>query len=341
MISCSSSGDAIDKIPPKRYILQMENLETTVNISIPPESSSPSATVSPGDGELLEIGRIVTRTGEIEHRLAELGGSGSGLREKSESVSGLTPDVRRKLAFIGSIRNQVAHEGGMTISPEEITRFHAAAAEVLAALAALPASSESVSSGSTTTTTEDEPPPVRRSRKKTEPDKRTLPEAEEKSLPFALVPMAHLVFGLQRLFDGVIPAVVPLLLLLLESVSLILIPVGVKLHSPAAVCCGGALLAGCVGAGALDAFRRPLEARPPGWLVWIPGLNWFYFCGRMFQSFAYLSLFEGIVILGAWGAALLLAARGEWLAAAGVGAASYGVSVLVWFHSQYNGAGVA
>ena len=292
------------------------------------------------DDELLEIGRIVARTGEIEHRLTELGGSGTGLREKSESVSELTPDVRRKLAFIGSVRNRAAHEGGETISPEEITRFHAVAGEVLTALAAPSVPAEAVPAGNSA---EDEKSEARRSRKKTARNKRMPADSGEegKSLPFALVPMAHLVFGLQRLFDGVIPAAVPLLLLLLECVSLILIPVGVHHGSPVAAFCGGVLLAGCVGAGALDAFRLPADARPAGWLIWVPGINCFYFLCRMFQTLGYLSLFEGIVILGVWCAALLLAARGEWIAASAVGAASYGVSVLVWFHAQYNGAGVA
>ena len=78
---------------------------------------------------------MITLTRQIESRLVALGASGNGLREKSESLAGrFPPEVEKLLAFIGCIRNRIAHEDQAGISPEELQFFEEAVAAVLAEL---------------------------------------------------------------------------------------------------------------------------------------------------------------------------------------------------------------
>ena len=113
---------------------------------------------TPDPQEIEVAGKVITLTRQIESRLVALGASGNGLREKSESLAGrFPPEVEKLLAFIGCIRNRIAHEDQAGISPEELQFFEEAVAAVLAELK-LPGETTAEPSGTPAATLPPPPP---------------------------------------------------------------------------------------------------------------------------------------------------------------------------------------
>ncbi|MDR0933459.1 MAG: hypothetical protein LBM70_10655 [Victivallales bacterium] len=87
------------------------------------------------DEQLLITGRVINATRKIESKLEECGASGSGLREKTDSLkSDLSDEIKRLIRVIGNTRNRVAHENGATLRSDDLAFFEKAVNSVLAEL---------------------------------------------------------------------------------------------------------------------------------------------------------------------------------------------------------------
>ncbi len=285
------------------------------------------------DSQEIEVaGKVITLTRQIESRLVALGASGSGLREKTESLAGrLSPEVEKLLAFLGCIRNRIAHEDQARITPEELQFFEEAAAAVLEELGvpqeaaakpqppAQPAKSQPAPAIPAAAPAENIPPgtPV---------------SSEESAIPrqAGWIPLLHLVYALSLAGAALRPARRILLLGVLE-LGLIALCLFALLE-------GHFYLAGLAGSLFLlsyaaifyEGWFRSRERIPPAFFL-IPGANLAWLLRELLRLTGWFRLAAAFTILAVWVVAILLAFRREFIAAGVLALLSYLVSVAATF----------
>ena len=202
---------------------------------------------TPNSQEIEVAGKVITLTRQIESRLVALGASGNGLREKSESLAGKFPrEVEKLLAFIGCIRNRIAHEDQPGISPEELQFFEEAVAAVLEELK-LPGETAAESAGTPAATLPPPPPPpapvtppepavsatpVKPAARPSSPQSKATapsqpavaPPARPELVPSLAgrIPLLHLAYAVELAYTALRPARRPLFLALLEVGAVVL-----------------------------------------------------------------------------------------------------------------------
>ncbi len=276
----------------------------------------------PTEQQLLETGRIIAFTREIETRMAACGAVGNGLREKSDSLAGrLPPETGRLLAFIGSVRNRVAHEAGTTVSHEEFQLFEEACAAIRKELDQITPPQEDQSPQT--------PAVSRRGEMRMEPEtpepSAAPPESGGEWLTVAArIPGAHLLYAFRQLFLSV--GTEGGVMLGLFAAELAGIGLGVRSFLlrewlPAGI--GATIVGSCWLYGVIDGFRRRGEHRIPAPLWLLPGVDLLYFLARFAVKTGWALFLESAIILGVWGGAIHLAATGEIPAALLLGFLSY------------------
>lgn len=271
------------------------------------------------EAQLLATGRVIAAARKIESRLVDCGGSGSGLREKVESLgSRLSPDTVRLINHIGGVRNRFAHESNVELRPDELQLFEEAAEAVLEDLDLL-ASGEG-----------GEPEkPKRSSRRKPaedageseEPEEPELePEDAEKALPpwsspvWSCLPGPHLVYAVLTAWNAFGDGKLHLLLFLAELLSLTTLGFSVWLESVPLAVAGGCLFAVVWLCGLLLGLRGRKAGEELGFSP-VPLLNLFWFLRKVIVLADPARLVVAVAILGVWLAAIQLAVYGEYTAA--------------------------
>lgn len=310
---------------------------------------------TPNSQEIEVAGKVITLTRQIESRLVALGASGNGLREKSESLAGKFPrEVEKLLAFIGCIRNRIAHEDQPGISPEELQFFEEAVAAVLEELK-LPGETAAESAGTPAATLPPPPPPpapvtppestgsatpvkpaARPSSpqsKATAPSQPAVPPPSRPELVPLLagrIPLLHLAYAVELAYTALRPARRPLFLALLEVGSVIL--------AVFALLDGIYYLAGLAGSIFLlsyaailyEGWFRSTERLPLAFFL-IPGANLLWVLRELLRLTGWLRLAAAFTILAVWMVAIFLVLRREFLAAGILALLSYLVSVAATF----------
>lgn len=307
---------------------------------------------TPDPQEIEVAGKVITLTRQIESRLVALGASGNGLREKSESLAGrFPPEVEKLLAFIGCIRNRIAHEDQAGISPEELQFFEEAVAAVLAELK-LPGETTAESSGTPAATLPPPPPapspaPVsppestgsatleKPSARTNSPQSRATvpsqpavaPPARPELVPplAGRIPLLHLAYAVELALTALRPARRPLFLALLE--------VGAVVLAVFALLDGIYYLAGLAGSIFLlsyaailyEGWFRSAERLPLPFFL-IPGANLLWVLRELLRLTGWFRLAAAFTILAVWVVAIFLAFRREFSAAGILAMLSYAVS---------------
>ena len=310
---------------------------------------------TPNSQEIEVAGKVITLTRQIESRLVALGASGNGLREKSESLAGKFPrEVEKLLAFIGCIRNRIAHEDQPGISPEELQFFEEAVAAVLEELK-LPGETAAESAGTPAATLPPPPPPpapvtppestgsatpVKPAARPSSPQSKATapsqpavaPPARPELVPSLAgrIPLLHLTYAVELAYTALRPARRPLFLALLEVGSVIL--------AVFALLDGIYYLAGLAGSIFLlsyaailyEGWFRSAERLPLAFFL-IPGANLLWILRELLRLTGWFRLAAAFTILAVWIVALFLILRREFLAAGILALLSYLVSVAATF----------
>ena len=312
---------------------------------------------TPNSQEIEVAGKVITLTRQIESRLVALGASGNGLREKSESLAGKFPrEVEKLLAYIGCIRNRIAHEDQPGISPEELQFFEEAVAAVLEELK-LPGKTAAESAGTPAATLPLPPPapapapvpppestgsatpekpaarPSSSQSKATAPSQPAVaPPARPELVPSLAgrIPLLHLAYAVELAYTALRPARRPLFLALLEVGSVIL--------AVFALLDGIYYLAGLAGSIFLlsyaailyEGWFRSAERLPLAFFL-IPGANLLWILRELLRLTGWFRLAAAFTILAVWIVALFLILRREFLAAGILALLSYLVSVAATF----------
>ncbi len=309
---------------------------------------------TPNPQEIEVAGKVITLTRQIESRLVALGASGNGLREKSESLAGKFPrEVEKLLAFIGCIRNRIAHEDQPGISPEELQFFEEAVAAVLEELK-LPGETAAESAGTPAATLPPPPPPpapvtppestgsatpVKPAARTSSPRSRAAssqpavpPPSRPELVPLLAgrIPLLHLAYAVELAYTALRPARRPLFLALLEVGSVIL--------AVFALLDGIYYLAGLAGSIFLlsyaailyEGWFRSAERLPLAFFL-IPGANLLWILRELLRLTGWFRLAAAFTILAVWIVALFLILRREFLAAGILALLSYLVSVAATF----------
>lgn len=281
----------------------------------------------PDEQQLLETGRIIALAREIETRMAACGAVGNGLREKSESLRERLPqESERLLAFIGNVRNRVAHEADAAVSAEEFQLFEEACDAIRRELDRLHPD------GGTASPAPAESPKKARNGKMPEPPapENTASTGDEWLTVAARIPGAHLLYAFRQLFLSVGAGGGVMLGLFAAE----LLGIGITLHGcfrrellPVGI--GATLLFSCWLYGVVDGIRQPPEHRCPAPLWLLPGVDLLYFLCRFAAGTQWVLFLESAIILGVWGGAIHLAATGEIPAALLLGALSYAGALLL------------
>lgn len=310
---------------------------------------------TPNSQEIEVAGKVITLTRQIESRLVALGASGYGLREKSESLAGKFPrEVEKLLAFIGCIRNRIAHEDQPGISPEELQFFEEAVAAVLEELK-LPGETAAESAGTPAATLPPPPPPpapvtppepavsatpVKPAARPSSPQSKATapsqpavaPPARPELVPSLAgrIPLLHLAYAVELAYTALRPARRPLFLALLE--------VGAVVLAVFALLDGIYYLAGLAGSIFLlsyaailyEGWFRSAERLPLAFFL-IPGANLLWILRELLRLTGWFRLAAAFTILAVWIVALFLILRREFLAAGILALLSYLVSVAATF----------
>lgn len=310
---------------------------------------------TPNSQEIEVAGKVITLTRQIESRLVALGASGSGLREKTESLAGrLSPEVEKLLAFLGCIRNRIAHEDQPGISPEELQFFEEAVAAVLEELK-LPGETAAESAGTPAATLPPPPPPpapvtppepavsatpVKPAARPSSPQSKATapsqpavaPPARPELVPSLAgrIPLLHLAYAVELAYTALRPARRPLFLALLE--------VGAVVLAVFALLDGIYYLAGLAGSIFLlsyaailyEGWFRSTERLPLAFFL-IPGANLLWVLRELLRLTGWFRLAAAFTILAVWMVALFLVLRREFLAAGILALLSYLVSVAATF----------
>lgn len=313
---------------------------------------------TPNSQEIEVAGKVITLTRQIESRLVALGASGNGLREKTESLAGKFPrEVEKLLAFIGCIRNRIAHEDQPGISPEELQFFEEAVAAVLEELK-LPGETAAESAGTPAATLPPPPPPSAPAPAPVSPPAPAVSATPEKpaarpnsprsraassqpavpppSRPELVpslagrIPLLHLAYAVELAYTALRPTRRPLFLALLEVGSVIL--------AVFALLDGIYYLAGLAGSVFLlsyagifyEGWFRSAERMPLPFFL-IPGANLGWLLRELLRLTGWLRLAAAFTILAVWVVAILLALRREFSAAGVLALLSYLVSVAATF----------
>ncbi len=272
------------------------------------------------EAQLLATGRIIAATRNIESKLVECGASGSGLREKTESLGSRLPvETVRLINHIGTVRNRVAHENNVELRDDELELFEEASATVLTELEKLlPEPKKAVrKKPAAPKSPTDEP---------AEPETTTKTPAE-KALPpwnspmWAYFPGVHLAYAFLTGWSAFGAGQLYLLLLLAELLSLTALGFAAALPSVPLAITGGSLFVAIWLCGAFLGWRGRAEYKL-GFCLF-PLLNLFWFIRKVIDFIDPARLVISIAILGTWLAAIQLAASGEFPAAAIVGAISW------------------
>ncbi len=310
---------------------------------------------TPNSQEIEVAGKVITLTRQIESRLVALGASGNGLREKSESLAGKFPrEVEKLLAFIGCIRNRIAHEDQPGISPEELQFFEEAVAAVLEELK-LPGETAAESAGTPAATLPPPPPPpapvtppestgsatpVKPAARPSSPQSKATapsqpavaPPARPELVPSLAgrIPLLHLAYAVELAYTALRPARRPLFLALLE--------VGAVVLAVFALLDGIYYLAGLAGSIFLlsyaailyEGWFRSAERLPLAFFL-ITGANLLWVLRELLRLTGWFRLAAAFTILAVWMVALFLILRREFLAAGILALLSYLVSVAATF----------
>lgn len=310
---------------------------------------------TPNSQEIEVAGKVITLTRQIESRLVALGASGNGLREKSESLTGKFPrEVEKLLAFIGCIRNRIAHEDQPGISPEELQFFEEAVAAVLEELK-LPGETAAESAGTPAATLPPPPPPpapvtppestgsvtpVKPAARPSSPQSKATapsqpavaPPARPELVPSLAgrIPLLHLAYAVELAYTALRPARRPLFLALLE--------VGAVVLAVFALLDGIYYLAGLAGSIFLlsyaailyEGWFRSTERLPLAFFL-IPGANLLWILRELLRLTGWFRLAAAFTILAVWMVAIFLVIRREFLAAGILALLSYLVSVAATF----------
>ncbi|MBO5309187.1 MAG: hypothetical protein J6C40_14405 [Lentisphaeria bacterium] len=268
---------------------------------------------------LLQTGKIISATREIESLMAECGAVGNGLREKTESLAGKLPPEAVKLSvYIGSIRNKLAHESEPQISQEEFQLFDAAAETLLQILEEL------------------KNPAVIPPQETAEYIEEEEDETEETPVFFktriaGFIPLAHLVFGGELLWRSFCRGWEYLALLLAEFLGLASVIYSLWNRAFGAwFGAGTALLVFCWLISIWDKLRRA-DGTLPGKLALFPLANTVYFAVCLWENFVLFYFIAALALFGCMGGGICFLLSREWVIAAVCGALSYLVSLTVCF----------
>ncbi len=261
--------------------------------------------------EQIELtGRIVTLAGGVEARLTECGGRGVGLREKSEALGErIPPEVGRLLAFIGNLRNRVAHEPGASVSAEEFELFQEAVATVQEELDRLFPRLGTASSPAGS------------------PSPRNMDEEWFRTA--GRIPGLHLIFACKLAADALRPGWQMLLVALVEAGGLAMAGWGIYCRIFELAGFGGSLAMCAWAVGICDGWRqRQAGSHFPLFIILIPILNFVYLAYRMARQLRWFLLAEAAVILVVWGAAIQMALAQEFPMAGILALLSYAGAVV-------------
>lgn len=272
------------------------------------------------DTQLLTTGRVIAAARKIETRLAECGATGSGMREKVESLGPRLPaETRNLINHIGGVRNRFAHESGADLRADELELFEEAVEAVLEDLDELSAAP---------------PPKPERPRRKTSPPPSPddvpvdTPDDPEKPLPpwtspmWAYLPGPHLVYAFLTAWNAFGAGQLYLLLLLAELGSLTALGFAAALSSPPLAIAGGSLFAAIWLCGLVLGLRRRTAEQGVGFSP-VPLLNLVWFSQKIIVHTDPARLVVAGAILGIWLAAIQLAVSGEYAAALLIGLMSW------------------
>ena len=281
--------------------------------------------------QLITTGRVIDATRRIESKLIECGATGSGLREKADSLgSALPAEAVRLIHFIGSIRNRIAHESDTTLRPDELELFEEAAQAVLDELDKLHSSTTS----SAHLTPEPPPAPSPKPRADNEPSdpaealprkaKSRTAKSEEKDDPllppwdsplWTALPGLHLVYAFGAGWSAFGAGQLYLLLVLAELGALAALGFAAAFPSLPLAAAGGILFLAVYACGVWLGLRNPPEQGGRAWFCLIPLANFLFFAKKIAAFIEPARLVISIAILGIWLAAIQLAIYGEFTAA--------------------------
>ena len=261
--------------------------------------------------------------------------------------------MEKLLAYIGCIRNRIAHEDQPGISPEELQFFEEAVAAVLEELK-LPGETAAESAGTPAATLPPPPPPPapvtppepavsatpekpaarpNSPRSRAASSQPAVPPPSRPELVPSLagrIPLLHLAYAVELAYTALRPTRRPLFLALLEVGSVIL--------AVFALLDGIYYLAGLAGSIFLlsyaailyEGWFRSAERLPLAFFL-IPGANLLWVLRELLRLTGWFRLAAAFTILAVWMVALFLILRREFLAAGILALLSYLVSVAATF----------
>ncbi len=287
---------------------------------------------------LLTTGRVIDAARKIESRLVECGASGSGLREKADSLGSALPEEAVQLIhFVGTIRNRVAHESGTTLRPDELELFEEATEEILLELDKIAADSAAptpeAAAAPPRKEREEEPPAektaVPRNRSPRSPAKPPPEKTAEPLLPpwnspmWNILPGLHLVYVFGAGWSAFGAGQLYLLLILAELIALTTLGFAAALASLPLAAAGGVLFLAIYGCGVWLGLRNPPDAGGRAWYSLIPLANFWFFAGKIIRFIDPAELVVSLALLGIWLAAVQLAIYREFTAAGVIACASW------------------
>ena len=237
--------------------------------------------------------------------------------------------------FIGTVRNRVAHESGVTLRADELELFEEAARAVLKELdriqppapespAPLPPESPAPSPAPPPLRESDDEPPARpKSARRAAAPEPGSSSGEEPLLPpwnsplWATLPGLHLIYAFGAGWSAFGAGQLYLLLLLAELIALTALGFAAALASQPLAAAGGTLFLAVYLCGIWLGMRNPKEQGGRVWYPLIPLANLLFFLKKIAAFIEPARLVISIVILGTWLAAIQLAVTGE-LSAAGI-----------------------
>lgn len=283
--------------------------------------------------QLLTTGRVIDATRKIESKLVACGATGSGLREKAESLGERLPDeAARLIRFIGSVRNRVAHESSAMLRPDELALFEEATQAVLTELDKFspPEPSTGTPPAALLKTT---PPPTA-----SEGDgigDETHEEVGTKTNPSAILPPwnspiwsalpgLHLVYAFRAGWNAFGAGQLFLLLSIVELLGFVLLGFAAGYRSPLLAAGGGAL---CVAVYLCGLWLGLREKKGFGlYLVPVANLVWFF--RRITTCLEPTQLIVATAILGIWLAAIRLLLEEEFIASGITAMISWGGAII-------------
>ena len=288
--------------------------------------------------QLLTTGRVIDAARKIESRLVECGASGSGLREKADSLGSALPEEAVQLIhFVGTIRNRVAHESGTTLRPDELELFEEATEEILLELDKIAADSAAptpeTAAAPPRKEREEEPPAektaVPRNRSPRSPAKPPPEKTAEPLLPpwnspmWNILPGLHLVYVFGAGWSAFGAGQLYLLLILAELIALTALGFAAALASLPLAAAGGVLFLAIYGCGVWLGLSNPPDAGGRAWYCLIPLANFWFFAGKIIRFIDPAELVVSLALLGIWLAAVQLAIYREFTAAGVIACASW------------------